>query len=128
MPKLTYSGSLSIYTEDTSTAKPAVVPIEFEFTYSQKAMLDLNFPTAVTDQAIGLGTITAPRLVLVELVSGALTLSTDAAGAGAITLTANESPPPDDSPRYMWYTFDPDTTSLYATTLVPTVARIWAFA
>jgi hypothetical protein len=128
MPKLTYDGSLSIYTEDTSTAKPAVVPIRFEFTYSQKAMLDLNYPTAVTNQVIGLGTITAPRLVLVEVVSGALTLSTAVGGTGPVTLTSNESPPPDDSPRYMWYTFDPETTSLYATTLVPTVARVWAFA
>ena len=125
--KITMSGNLLL--QVGSEAEPSPLPIPMDLDYTEKAMNDYSWPTPQTDLPLNQGTITSPRFIFVEVTEGAITLSTDVAGAGPVTLSANPTPSVagDYPARLMLFTYAPAAAQYYVTTTAPSRARIWFF-
>jgi hypothetical protein len=122
---LSFSGTLSF--EPTEGDRPASVAMAFSLTYNQKSLQDLVYTGAVTNQAVGMGTITTPRAVLIEVSEGAMSFSWEADGSGAEVLEANAAPPPDAPAFKLLHTYDDAARTLYVTTTGPAKGRVWFF-
>ena len=126
MAKITLTGNAFIQLAGES--KPAPLPINLDFDYTEKSIVDYAWATAQTNLALSQGTVTAPRFIYVEVTEGAIALSTSSIGAGATRYAANPTPQIGDPPaRAILYTFDPATAQYYVTTTVPTRAKVWFF-
>lgn len=119
------SGTLNI--QLTDEARPTPIPLTFSTTYSEKAIHDFHYTGAVTNQAIPQGTVTAPRLILVWVREGSITLSWAADGAGGTAIQANPTPPPTESPLMVLTGYSPSARQLYITTSGAARGSIWLF-
>lgn len=125
--KITMSGNLLL--QVGSEAKPSPLPIPLDLDYTEKSMNDYSWPTPQTNLALNQGTVTSPRFIFVEVTEGAVTLSTNIAGSGPVTLSANPTPSVagDYPARLMLFTYAPAAAQYYVTTTAPSRARIWFF-
>ena len=124
--KITLTGNL--FLQLAGEAKPAPLPLTMEMDYTEKSVVDYSWPAAQTNLALSQGTVGAPGFILIEVTEGAVSLSTSNAGTGGVLYSANPTPQAGDPPaRGIFFTFAPATAQFYATTTVPTRARIWFF-
>ena len=120
------SGAVNI--QLTEEARPMCVPVDWSQSYTQKAMQDFLIPSAVSNVAVGQGSVTAPRMMLVWVMAGSVSLCTSVSGTGAIPLVANPTPPPADQPSLVLMTYGSAAVQWYYTTTIPNSAfRIWLF-
>jgi hypothetical protein len=126
MAKITLTGNLSIQLAGES--KPAPIPLTLDIDYQEKSVVDYAWTAAQTNLALSQGTVAAPRFIYIEVTEGALTISTSAAGTGAVKYAANPTPQAGDPPaRGFMFTFDPAAAQFYVSTTGPTRAKIWFF-
>ncbi len=104
--------------------RPAPLPIAFSLTYTKNAMHDGSTTGAVTNQAIPQGSVTAPKFVLVQVLSGTVSFSWDSAGAGVEVLTAGETGVP--ATKIMARS-NATAAQLYITTTGPASYRVWMY-
>jgi hypothetical protein len=97
---VTITGSLQ-YTPATN-ARDALLPLNLQLAYRQKSIDDLEFSVPVTDQEINFGTITTPKVVLIECTEGEASFKLNALDAGVVTLAMNPSPLPTDRSIFLW--------------------------
>lgn len=126
MPKITITSNLMI--QLTNEAKPSPIPRNLDITYTEKSINDYNVVGAVANQACSMGTVTAPRFVLIEVTLGVVEFSWDALGAAPTTLSANPTPQTNDPPaQFILFTFAAVTGQLYYTTAGPAQFKVWLF-
>jgi hypothetical protein len=125
MPTAKLSAVLTLQLIDEQ--KPSDIPIKFTTSYTQKALIDLAYSGAVTNQAINDGTITTPAVILVMVDTGKMDIVFDASGPGTgiIRLNMDVVPAPTDKAFFLYKTNDPSATTLYVTTAGPATGRVW---
>lgn len=122
-----FTGNLSLNLKDS--AQPAPEPIEWALSaYTQKAILELNFETAQTDVAVADGSITAPKVLYVELLSGTLDLKWDVdSGTVPTRLSMASDPVPTYRAQLMLFTPVGTARTLYLSSTGAFRANIWLF-
>lgn len=125
-PSLSLTGTLRL--NPTDTAPPATVPMSFATSFTQKSEQDLSFAAPVTNRLIDKGSLTAPRGVYIEVMSGTVSFSQDAGGTFPIRLSMDDTPVPTDKAVLLIFTHNPAAFSLYMTTTGPVTCRVWFFA
>lgn len=108
-------------------AQPAPVPVNFEMSAGEKVIYGFNHNSPVANSPVPAGSVTNPRLILVFLYEGSISLAWNVAGDGATVISANPTPPPADRPIMMLFRYNAPASALYLT--VPASARgeIWMF-
>jgi len=109
----------------TPEARPQPIPVKFALTYTKKAMFDFVLPANTTNQAVGPGSVTSPKFVLVWVREGSVDLSWAADGAGGLTVSANPDPPPADVPVIVLMRHEPDAATLYMTSTAGARVDVW---
>ncbi len=122
MPNFTFTATVTL--QLGSEARPSTAPVSISMTYNEKSMLDFSWASAQTNLAIPQGTVSNPRAVLIEVLEGAIAVTTDIAGAGKIHLRANPTPSPGDPPAFAFlFTHDAQAAQYYVTTTAAARAR-----
>lgn len=124
MPSISFSGNLVV--QLTDDAKPTSVPLNFTTQYTEKSMYDFSYGV-VTNQALPQGSITNPRIIMVQILSGSASLSWSGSGTAPTVMTANSTPPPSDPAMQLFYTYAAGANTLYITTAAPCTGRVWFF-
>ena len=126
MPKITSVSNLTV--QLTNESKPSPIPRTIDLTYTEKAMTDYAVVAPVANQACSMGTVSAPRFVLIEVTLGVVEFSWDSLGAAPTTLSANPTPQPNDPPATLiMFTFAAVAAQLYFTTTGPAQFKVWVF-
>lgn len=122
-----FSGNLLINLKDS--AQPAPEPIEWALSaYTQKAVLGVDFSTPQADLAVADGSITAPKVLYVEVISGVLDLKWDTGGGSVATrLSMDADPVPVYRAQLMLFTPVGVARTLYLSSPGPVKANIWLF-
>ncbi len=122
-----FTGNLLVNLKDS--AQPAPEPIEWALAaYSQKAIIGVDFSTAQTDLAVADGSITAPKVLYVELISGVLDLKWDVdAGTVPTRLSMDADPVPTYRAQLMMFTPVGTARTLYISSPGAVRANIWLF-
>lgn len=110
----------------TEDALPSTVPVGFETTYTEYSMHNFAYTTAQTNIVVPQGSVTAPRIVLVFLREGAITLSWASDGAGGMLLTANTLTGTNDKPVIVLYRYAAPVSQLYLS-CAAAKGSIWVF-
>lgn len=122
MPKFSLTATVSL--QLGNEARPSTSAIAIEVTYSEKSMLDYVWTTAQTNLPIPQGSVTNPRVVIVEVLEGEVRLSTDPTGEGPIKLNANPTPETGTPPAtFIMFTHDAQAAQYYVTTTGAARAR-----
>lgn len=122
--KVTGTVSLSL----TDRAVPGPAPLDFVLNYSQKAVLEYDFPTAQTDLAVSDGSITAPKAVFVELREGVIDLKWDTDNGSVSTrLSMSADPAPTERAKLLLFTPVGTARTLYISSVAGFKADIWLF-
>jgi hypothetical protein len=122
----TFSGVLK--TQPTDEAQPLPVPFGFTFTYTQQAMVPIDYATTQTDVAVSPGSITAPKLVVLQVLEGVMNLKHDTdAGTIATAISMAADPPPDQKGLYFLFTPVGVARSYYFSSPGAVRARLWFF-
>jgi subtilase family serine protease len=127
MPKtLSLAGTLQF--QPTEPARPAPIPVAFSgVQYTHASQQDLVFTAAQATTVLNDGTITAPKLIYIEVVSGAADISKAANNANPFTIAANPTPAANEQAAFlMLYTYGANA-ELYVTTPGPAQLRVWFF-
>lgn len=126
-PSVKFSGNLLVNLKDS--ALPSPEPIEWALaTYTQKAILGVDFATAQEDLAVADGSLTAPKVLYVEVISGVLDLKWDAVGGSVPTrLSMDADPVPSSRAQLMLFTPVGTTRTLYISSPGAVKANIWLF-
>lgn len=119
-------GNISI--QLTDDARPTPVPVRFSLNYTRKAMFDYVLPALTSDMAVGPGSVTAPKFVLIWVKSGSVDFSWDSGGAAPTTISANPNPPPSDVPVMVMMRFEATTSTLYMSSTEGAVCSVWLFS
>lgn len=109
-------------------ARPAAVPLKFALSYTKKAMHDFVHTGAVSNVAVGQGSVTAPKFVLIWVREGSVNFSWNVAGDAPTTISANPNPPPGDVPVFLLMRYDPAASQLYMTTTGAAAGSVWVFS
>lgn len=122
-----FTGNLLVNLKDS--AQPAPEPIEWALAaYTQKAIIGVDFSTAQTDLAVSDGSITAPKVLYVEVISGVLDLKWDTAGGSVATrLSMDADPVPTYRAQLMLFTPVGTARTLYISSPGAVKANIWLF-
>lgn len=108
-------------------ATPQTVPVGFEMSYTEYAMQDFSYATSQTNLAVSQGSVGGPRLVLVFLTEGTMSIGWTADGDGATPLTANPVPGGNDKPVWIMYRYSAPTSQLYMSCSAGAKGQIWVF-
>lgn len=108
-------------------ATPQTVPVGFETSYTEYAMFDVAYTSAQTNVPVGQGSVGAPRLVLVFLTEGTMSVGWDSAGVGAWPLAANSVPGSNDKPVLVMFRYTAPTSQLYMSCSAGAKGQIWVF-
>lgn len=123
MPKFTFTATVSL--QLGTEARPSTSPIAIDITYTEKAMFDFAWTAPQTNLAIPQGSVSNPRVVIVEVLEGEVRLSTDSAGDGPIKLLANPTPEAGSPPAtFIMFTHDAQAAQYYVTTPAAARARV----
>jgi hypothetical protein len=122
---LAFQGNLQF--QPTGLSVPAPLPFGFTQQYTSAADLVLSNSGVLTHQSVYLGTLTAPKFMLVIVEAGSLSVEFDVSGTGAVQVTSNPSPPPNDPPFMCLFTYAFSPFSLHISCTAGTTARIWLF-
>lgn len=126
MPTISLTGTLNV--QLTNEARPQPVPIAFSTQYSKKALVDFDFTVAQSNTPISQpGTVDAPRLIFVQVIEGEVNLSWSPSGDSPTTIRANPSPPPNEPPMMLLYSYAPESGQIFLSTPGPARGRIWLF-
>lgn len=106
-------------------ARPTPVPLKFALQYTRKAMFDYVLPASTANLAVGPGSVTAPKFVLIWVREGSVDFSWASNGASPTTITANPNPPPGDVPVFFLMRYDPTVETLYMTSDDGAVCSVW---
>ena len=122
-----FTGNLLLNLKDS--AQPAPEPIEWALAaYSQKAILGVDFSGAQTDLAVADGSITAPKVLYVELTQGVLDLKWDTdTGTVPTRLSMDADPAPSYRAQLMIFTPVGTARTLYISSPGAVKANIWMF-
>lgn len=120
------AGTLSL--QPTDNARPTPIPLAFSLIYSQSSMLELSYGGAQTNVLIPRGTITAPKMIYVEVDTGEFRLTYDAAGTFPWVIAANPAPGAVDPAIALVSSFNLTAGGLYLTTPGPATGKIWMFS
>lgn len=123
---IAFDGNLTI--QLSPEARPMPVPVKFALTYTRKAMHDFVHAGAVSNVAVGQGSVTAPKFVLIWVREGSVDFSWASNGAAPTTISANPDPPPDDAPVLVMMRWNPGASQLYMTTAGPATGAVWVFS
>ena len=120
-----FSGNLVLNLKDSAVAQPT--PIEWALqTYTQKAILGLDFTTAQTNLAVADGSITAPKVVYIEVESGVLDIKWDVEDSTVPTrLSMSADPVPTNRAQLMLFTPVGTARTLYVSSPGAVKANIW---
>jgi len=105
---------------------PSTVPVGFETTYSESAMHNFVYTTTQTNIAVPQASVSAPRIVLVFLTEGSISLSWDVAGLAPTVLTANPLPGNNDKPVMVLFRYTAPASQLYLS-CAAAKGSIWVF-
>jgi len=106
-------------------ARPTPVPLKFALQYTRKAMFDYVLAPNTANLAVGPGSVTAPKFVLIWVREGTVSFSWASNGAGAMDVSANPNPPPGDVPVVFLMRFEPGASTLYMTSTAGAVCSVW---
>lgn len=122
-----FSGNLLLNLKDS--AQPSPEPIEWALSvYDQKSVLGVNFTVAQTDLAVADGSITAPKVLYVEVLTGVLDLKWDNdAGTVPTRLSMDADPVPTHRAQLMMFTPVGTARTLYISSPGAVRANIWLF-
>lgn len=122
-----FTGNFLLNLKDS--AQPAPEPVEWALaTYAQKAVLGVDFATAQTDLAVADGSITAPKVLYIEVISGVLDAKWDTAvGTLPTRLSMDADPLPVYRAQLMLFTPVGTSRTLYISSPGPVKANIWLF-
>lgn len=122
-----FTGNLLVNLKDS--ALPAPQPIEWALAaFTQNAVMGVNFAGAQTDLAVSDGSITAPKVLYVELLSGVLDLKWDTdVGTVPTRLSMDADPLPAYRAQLLLFTPVGTTRTLYISSPGPVRANIWLF-
>ena len=73
-------------------AQNAVLPLNLQFAYTMVSADQLIWTSPVTNQALDLGTITNPKALYIECLSGSAVIKLAAADVGSVTLSLSATP------------------------------------
>lgn len=119
------SGSLLVQLAEG--AAPSPVPLGFEMAYTEKVISDFSYTTTQTNVAVPCGSITNPRLVLVFLYEGSVSLSWASDGTAPTVISANPTPPPADRPVLMLFRYNAPASQLYLSSTGTVRGAVWLF-
>jgi len=125
MPTIKLTGNALVQLMDGATPQP--VPVAFDAVYTEKLLAGINYTSAQTNLAIGPGSVTNPRIVMVFIYEGTMSLSWGVDGANPTVLSANPTPPPTDRPVLVMFRYNAPASTLYLTTTGPVRGEIWLF-
>ena len=124
---LRFNGNWTLNLTDHS--QPGPNPVEFALPlFTQYAAMGLNYATAQTNLAVGAGSITAPKCIYVELISGTIDLKWDTnVGTVPTRLSMDADPAPTQRAQIILFTPVAAARTLYVTSPGAVNARIWFF-
>ncbi len=96
----TFSGNLQFTPADG--ARDAAIPINLVIPYTQKASDDLVFTSTVTNRAIDLGTMTAPKALYIECYSGSCVVKLATGDTGSLAMGLSATPSSTDKSVLLW--------------------------
>jgi len=128
MSSLSLVGNLRY--QPSAESQPATLPINVQTTYTQKSEDDYVFTAPQTDRLLDKGSLTAPRMIYIELYSGEGDFSFDSGGTNPFRLSMNDTPTPapTDKATFVLYTHNPRELTLYLTSLGPVSFRVFLFS
>lgn len=109
----------------TPEARPQPIPVKWSLSYTRKAMFDFVLGANTSNQAVGPGSVTSPKFVLVWVREGSVDFSWASNGAAPITIAANPDPPPGDVPVWFLMRHEPDPATLYMTSVDGAKVDVW---
>lgn len=123
---LSLAGTLQF--QPTDPSRPAPIPVAFSgVQYTQASLQELNYTSAQSTVALQEGTVTAPKLVYIEVLSGSVDISKANNNANAWTISANPTPVPNEQAAFLLlYTYGANGV-FYITTTGPASLRVWFF-
>lgn len=123
---LSLAGTLQF--QPTDPARPAPIPVAFSgVQYTQASLQELNYTGPQATTALQEGTVSSPKLVYIEVLSGSVDISKANDNANALTIAANPTPVPNEQAAFlMLYTYGANGV-FYVTTTGPAQLRVWFF-
>jgi len=123
---LSLAGTLQF--QPTDPARPAPIPVAFSGVQSTQASLqELNYTGAQATTALQEGTVSSPKLVYIEVLSGSVDISKSNSNANPWTISANPTPVANEQAAFlMLYTYGTNGV-FYITTTAPAQLRVWFF-
>lgn len=122
----TFSGVLKF--QPTDEAQPLPVPFAFNLAYTQQSMVPIDYATAQVDVLVSPGSITAPKLVVLQVLEGVMNLKHDTdSGTIAAAISMASDPPPDQKGFFMLFTPVGVARSYYFSSPGAVRARLWFF-
>lgn len=124
--KFTLTGN--IFLQLGTEAKPAPIPIQHEIEYTENSMSALTYATAQTNTPLPMGTVTTPRVIVLEVAEGTVAIGYSPTGVAAWNLAKSPTALSSDPPaRAIWITDVGIAGQLYLNTTGPCRFKIWLF-
>lgn len=124
--KFTLTGN--IFLQLGTEAKPAPIPIQHEVEYTECSMSALAYATAQTDLALPMGTVTTPRVLVLEVAEGTISIGYSNSGVAPWNLAKSPTALASDPPaRAFWITDTGISGQLYLNTTGPCRFKMWLF-
>ena len=115
--------------QPTDASRPAPVPVVIsQLQYSQLAQFGLVFTSPQTNVLLGEGTISSPKFIYIEVVSGEIDFTPSSTGLNPIKIVANPTPAAGDVSACMLVYTQGTPGPFYVTTPGPATARVWFIA
>jgi hypothetical protein len=111
----------------TPESRPQSIPVKFATSYTKKVMYDFTFLTSQSHVAAPQGSVTSPKIVIIWIDEGTVDFSWDSMGANPTSVSANPTPPPEDTPVWILMRYAPGAGQLYLSCTGPAKGRLWLF-
>lgn len=119
----------NMYIQLGAETKPAPIPISITIDYNESSISTHVWSAAQTNLPLPQGTVDSPRVMVVEVLEGSVSLANNSAGDGAMVIAANPTPQAGDpASLFMFFSYDPAVAQWYVTTTGAAKVRTSFFA